>query len=731
MGFGLLVLALGAGWWLRDAARPAPVGPAVRALPTPSAGETPHPPAPGPEATRAAAGPADPDLAPAEEQALAARYAVTGRVVDEGSAPVAGAEVLLQDSERALGTGSLLPRVVATSAADGTFHVDGAPTELVRLAARTPRALGDWSAPLRLQPGIPRADVVLVVHAGVCLTGTVSDRANGEALEAELSFFDSATSLPHATRSRSDGAFELCGLRPGRAYVIVVQAEGYAALSGRNVVEVPAEAAGSLAPLDLLLDLRPHGVLRVVDALSGLPIPGARLDWAAALSARLPRTENPFALRGQGSIGQTDGQGLCDAPPLRPGSAGILVSAAGYAPRIVRGGDWLGAVEGLVELRLSPGHTLEVWVEGLEAGASAPVDLHLARRDHPDEPVLGDDPVRDAIARPGEPARFEALPPDRYVAVARGAGHARTWSPILPLLEPGGRTAITLSPAPGARLLGSVAPLPTGRRTLVRASGPAGLEERAPVSAAGAYQFPPLPAGTYRVWAEEEPLREIARTSRPVTPPHALEVVLAEGQERRLDLEFEGSSSTLAGSVRIDGALAPGRLVVASAVYAGDSAGGPWSDRRETLSDSDGRFVLTDLRGHQVRLSLAHPGPAGERLTLFERTFPRQDLDATIELEVGTAGLALRPILERDRSPLRWAQVELSADPDRGGVAGFAGTRTWRFQYRGSGPVEPVRLPPGAYVLDVQGADGLRAEARAILLVAGQTLELEVPLAVP
>ena len=636
---------------------------------------------------------------------LSAAAAVCGRVVSELGAAVPDAEVLLLAADGPEGQWSSRLRALATSSASGAFCIEVVPPGLVRLAARARAGSGDWCAPLRLEAGRTRQGVELRLVTGVCLRGTLRGRlpdGTAAAIQGEVSFASTGSYAPLRARS-IDGTFEVCGMRAGASYHIVVEAPGYQPLSGINVLTVPADLA-EMTPLNLVLDACRSGELWVVDGLSGGAVAGAEAAWSLGLSERIPRTLNGLAVRAARSIGSTDARGHVAVPANPSWSSAVLVRAPGYAPAVAFQSTWSGEGEGRGRVALWRGHRLEVRVRGDVPSGS--VELFLFGRPGLAEPVLAGAPVASAPLRAHEPALFENLPSDSYLVVARAPGRASARSDPVTLEGNEGSTSLELEMGRGARLAGTVVGATGRSETRVRALGPLGLELQTRVASDERYSFDYLPAGEWLVWAEEPPLFEIAPRGR-TQPPQAIRVRLTEGGRMEQRLVLEPSGSTLQGRLVLNGRPAPGRLVRARSVYLANGEPSPWRKPEETLTDSEGRFRLTDVRGDSLEVSAFSLDGRGDTLVLAQETIARDAAVLSVELHASTGRLTLNTLSDGGEA-LGWVEVDLAGDPAEGGVLGFEPDARWRASVHGSGRAT-LELPAGGYVLEADGPGGVSA----------------------
>jgi RNA polymerase sigma factor (sigma-70 family) len=138
---------------------------------------------------------------------LAPDARISGRVVDEAGAPVAGAAVIVQENESGL---VWLAAVQAASDGEGRFSVGGlAPVEY---SVRVTR-MGLLSEAVRARPG--GGDLAFLLKAPAEISGMVVDEATNRPLAdipLQASWYDGTRSSSGIGRSRADGTFTIGGL---------------------------------------------------------------------------------------------------------------------------------------------------------------------------------------------------------------------------------------------------------------------------------------------------------------------------------------------------------------------------------------------------------------------------------------------------------------------------------------------------------------------------------------
>src|SRR5215210_13367 len=278
--------------------------------------------------------------------------AITGIVVDETGAPVAGAEITaslgglqglpMPARIRAFGARGALVR----SGRDGRFRRRGLSAGMeVEL-----RVAKDGFAPLRVQapppsPGQPARPLRIVLQRGRSAFGRVLDPDQRPIAGAQVTLRTSLTSDPktrfHAAlqpesldtfeaATKADGRFDLGNLPAGR-YDLTARGRGWAPLTIPNLEVPEGNRATDLGTLVLA-----HGVAlegAVVDA-SGKPVEGAEIRLNEAGEPVIPR----FRDENSEPEGLSGADGFFRIEDLRAGSTvDVSVARSGYAPGAAQG----------------------------------------------------------------------------------------------------------------------------------------------------------------------------------------------------------------------------------------------------------------------------------------------------------------------------------------------------------------------------------------------------------
>jgi hypothetical protein len=252
---------------------------------------------------------------------------LSGRVVDSGGGPVAGALVSVRTAARAYPKqfGDPLGYEALTDA-EGRFTAEGLSSGTYDVTARQ---LG--LAPARVTDvAAGRKDLLLTLAQGTKLEGTVRDAASGQPISSftvglmlkvgplqrepftQLSFID------------PQGRYEVRGISPG-SYAVQVVAPGYAPAESPVTV---TEGSGPVR-VDVSLSRGSRLTGRVVASGSKAPIENAHLTvesggmGGGALSVRFD--------------GVTDAKGEFTLDGLAPGEVSLLAEAPGYNSRVISG----------------------------------------------------------------------------------------------------------------------------------------------------------------------------------------------------------------------------------------------------------------------------------------------------------------------------------------------------------------------------------------------------------
>ena len=683
---------------------------------------------------------------------LAPYGVLTGRVLDEGGAPLAGARVrvaplpadVLQaqpqdfrpDSLVAVsmtpmgGTGHLLielpgwvrsaierfPIPTTESKADGTFRLEGVPlTNLVVGIDR--RGLVGWNAgPIDLSGGLHDVgDVVL--KRGRTVTGVVEDDS-GEPVPGVEVFAGAelvpgiAAMLQPAGVSDENGEFRLEGVyetgnivasaRRSRSEAwktsVSPRAEGVLIELGSLVtltVNVRDPAGEPLAGVDLrLAPSRPKNQMSFFDATNFLP--------------RLPTPTGTFSEVEPGRYVNT-----------RIGSGTYEVSArlAGFAPGFLEASCLAETNE--VTLTMPVGRRLEVTV--VEAGTKAPVreaQVNVMR-------ASGAGLVKLAGKRTGEngivalgplpdlppPVQQNFMPDTSIVQVQhpRYGEHATTLAPDL--------TSLVVELQPGGTLAGKVhwggaVPTRVYMLTLEYRGADDFLElfhlPRFTVTdLAGEFRLTQLVPGKYQAALSERFLQQdpLALMSESFEPPtlHREEIEIRNGETTELVIDLtptgRGATARIRGHVRYDGR----NLAGAKVRFSGNGS-------LELETDAGGRFESPELPCMErtyVRITaeLALGNQAPREVELFTENLElERDEVRDLNLDLYPIPLRVRVLADPGNEPIADANVGANMQKEN---RGWSSDESWTTD--ANGEVELFVLEPGRYGVSAQGGGFTRA----------------------
>jgi len=254
---------------------------------------------------------------------LARGVRVRGTVVDPAGAPVAGAQVVVEDVTEPFPVTDRT-REVAVTDAEGAWELAAVRSGTFRFVAHhAPHARGA-SAPVVVDGTHDRAGVAIRLAAGRVLSGRVvrvgGERVAGAQVRVVVTNGGFAWRGARTTHTGGDGRFTLAGLPAAAVDVVAV---GEAGASRRQVVDL---AGPSPAPVTLVLDVV-DTIAGVVVSPSGEPVPEARV-LADPVGADTLDDQREWRLRGpQRDV--ADAGGTFRFSGLPPGSYRLRAVEAG------------------------------------------------------------------------------------------------------------------------------------------------------------------------------------------------------------------------------------------------------------------------------------------------------------------------------------------------------------------------------------------------------------------
>jgi protocatechuate 3,4-dioxygenase beta subunit len=628
---------------------------------------------------------------------LPAGLSVKGRVVDEVSQRVAGAEIRVSPSEgrgpgrffrRAFG-GTSAPNAV--TGADGSFAVTGLPAGSYDVTAShdgfSPKTASSLPAPAKQPTGWPP----IVLSGGVAVSGVVHDDQGAPIVGVTVTLFGEGAD-PGPASTDATGAFRVSNLPKGRPLMLMTDAPGYA-FSSRSVTP-PAEG--------ITIVLGKAGTIRgrVVDGATGTPV--AAFSVAATPAARGRRGfgagGGPAAGFGTPAQVQYAEDGSFELS-VTPGAWNVRASADGYRPSDVanidldagetkegveialkRGGGLTGHV---VDNRGNPVSGANVACCSAGGGGNGPGGFGGA--------ASGPTATSDGDGR----FQLDGLPDGHVTLTVTSTDYVTTSRDVDPASTPD----VTISVSSGAEISGAVvsadsnSPIP-GASVSLNPEGDTGTAVGAPQSAQsdgnGAFQFDHLTAGRYRLTAQ---------TKTASSTPQDL--VVSDGQP------MDGVRVTVATGAEIDGVvtgLPSGQL---GGVNISASATGFQSS--VTTSD-DGHFTITSAPSGVVRIGAATTMPS---VRTVAKTVEIGDSDTQVSVELAFEGTSrLSGTVSQGGKPVTQFYISVTPDPPDGTGRRYTGMSD------GGGHYEIDNMNDGSYDVVVTGSD---SPYRTTVTVSGDT----------
>ena len=590
-------------------------------------------------------------------------HAVSGRVVDEQSKPIAGAVVELQGWTSTLGN-AFEGRV--TTDGNGTFRFQPRVPWKYTVVAMAP---GRTPATAAVDSRKVTTDLVLVLAPCVSTAeGTVTDSGGGTIVGATVTDLRGLSEpLGPSTSTASDGRYSLC-LSPG-THRMMFGADGY-----EHAIRL-VEAQGHQR-VDVALAIEATVSGRVVDEAGG-PIPNVQITltpWTWESGGPAPRAgltgdDGRFAIAGVGAgrFAVT----ASDRDHILPGKQSITVEAGRTADlllRLVRSVE----VSGTVRLDGKPLAAARVAIAFPRVPDTAKTP-EFVTADDGSFTVHGVGPTAQArILVPG----YDVLSP-RLVDTTHGAVANLT-------------VDVVESPKVHGRVIYQSQPV-ADAEVHIRSSS---MQTELRTDAAGQFEAVLAP-GTYTLGAESDALGAFSATDVAVTAPTT----------RTVTIELDADARIFGKVVDAAGAPVVGAEVTAARQQGEDSGVG--------TTAVDGSFVLYKLAGHGVYKLTVRPFPGAPQILPWAGQAPAPIAMADRRVRTGPLQLVVEraegeiagSVVDETDSPVPDALVRLApwaGLPVAGPAWPLARTDVdGHFQLKTSGP--------GPFTLEASVGDGPQA----------------------
>lgn len=694
---------------------------------------------------------------------LAPYGVLSGRVLDEGGAPIAGARVraapfpaeVLQGQPQDFRPDSLVsvsltpmggqgikvielpgwvrsaierfPLPTTESKADGTFRLEGVALAQVIAGIDKPGLVGWNAGPLDLTGGAHDVGDVVLKH-GRTVTGVVED-SSGDAV-AGVEVFAGAELVPGiaavlqpAGVTNEEGEFRLEGVREEGAVVATARRSRSEAWS----TTVSPRVEGVRIELETLVQL----TVNVKDQ-AGEPLAGVDLRLAPArdpdqqmgffdVTAFLPRPPSPT-----GTFTEVE-PGRYLNTKLGAGNYEISARSAGHAPGFLTA-NCLGE-ETEVTLTMPAGRRLDVTV--LEAGSKTPIaaartsvmrasgagltKLAVRVTGEDGHVVLG--PLPDMPADGGQ----GFMPDTTIISVQhpRYGDHSveldPTASELVVELQPGGTLA-------GKVHWGGAVPTRLYMFSL-EFRGEEGfmglfhLPRFTVTDLAGEFRIANLTPGKYRAslserFLQQDPLTMMVNDFEPATLWRE-ELEIRNGETTEIDIDLtpsgRGVTARLTGQVRFDGRALEGAKVRVSG-----------NGNIETLTDARGRFETAEfscLERVSVRIEGEVALGVGQRreMELYSEWLKLENEEVKdLQLDLYPIPLRTRVLADASNEPIAGARVSAQLQKENRGWSGNEPVVT-----DANGEAELLVLQPGEYTVSAEGDGFTRMQTTATVTAEG------------
>lgn len=441
----------------------------------------------------------------------------------------------------------------------------------------------------------------------------------------------------HEVRS-DDGSFLLEDVPPG-TWSVVVEAKGYQPARAGNVV---VEEGGTARDVEVKTSSGGHLNGRVLDALSGQPVPNATVTHAAAGAAGGPLAALADAADEEITT-DADGSFLLDG--LAPGKVSLTVTHPDYSDAH----QTVDVKEGAstAEIRMTAGGAIGGLVisDAQQPLPVAAVVLQSAGAAGFGRAMLGggSSAVTDATGR----FRFDHLTAGRYSLAASLQSQTSAVQTIV-LADGQSRDDAVLQIAAGATLQGVVSGVPDSSRSgmTVTASGANSYTGSTKTGADGSFQFTGVPTGTVMLRAT---VGSLASSSQSATK----QLEMPDGQPVvQTEIVFDPGFA-LAGHVTRAGQPLSGVTVVANLIGGGGR-------QASSQTDESGGYQMQGLTGGIYNVtamaSLVGGSTRSQQVTLTA--------DQTLDIAFPSAKLGGTVVDAQGGAPLPDAQIQVTpTDP--------------------------------------------------------------------
>lgn len=640
-----------------------------------------------------------------------------GKVTDEKGLPVAGAKVRATSRERGfsfsmdMGTSSGTGPGSAVADDSGAFTIEGLASGRHEVKASAD-GYGTGSTDVTLSPGAEPKPVIVVLRAGIAISGRVSDDGGNPLADADVSASGRGDSgyCRRSAETDEEGRYEIESLSPG-TYQVTARLHGYGKGKAEGIVP-PAK------DVDFTLSAGGRIAGRVTDG-GGRPV-----MTFSYLTDKAPHSDRVILKHGT-AVSSEDGS--FESKPLDPGDYAVTVNAEGFAPGKAEGIKVGSGKTARAEIKLGPAASIAGTVvreKGRAPVAGVRVSLLKDRDDDAFGFGLADQDLLEDAVLSDESGAFVIgdLPTGRFRLKASHPDFAEETVPVASVKE-GETTRVEIALKKGRAISGVVKDAATsapveGASVTISADrdAKAGMLEKmlasmgrtgagsATSDPAGKWEIANVAPGEYRLLAAHKDYA--ASESKPVT---------VKPDADAADIEL-----ILSGGARVHGAVkdAAGKAATGASVTAISENGMAHAD-----ADANGRYALEHLAPGTWTVSVAAGKGAGGDAGSTKPVSVAAGDDIALDFTLGGGFSVSGTVISRG-APLAEAHVSFSLDEGGEGVSA-SGESGKDGAYRVAG------LPAGSYEVMVwkQGEgnfDSCRLPSRVAVSgdLAGQDIVL-------